>query len=77
MLENARYDDRQAATQAVSIALSLIPSRCRPCFDKPTFDALIATAAKMGVAKGRLVAEIVEDALRRVGALAEPTDRAA
>ena len=53
------------------------PEQVSARFDRPTFDALIATAAKMGVAKGRLVAEIVEDALRRVGALAEPTDRAA
>ncbi len=44
-------------------------------FDKPTFEALTMTAAKMGIARGRLVSELVEDALRRVGALADVQDR--
>ena len=53
------------------------PEHVHARLDKPTFEALNTVAAKMGYARGRLVAELIEDALRRVGALTEPTDRAA
>ena len=53
------------------------PEQVSARFGKAAYEALSVTAAKMGYTKGRFVAELVEDALRRAGALAEPSDRAA
>lgn len=53
------------------------PESVQARLDTRTFEALNATAARMGYSRGWLVAELIEGGLKRLGALAEPTDRAA
>ena len=45
--------------------------------DKATAEALANVSARSGKARGWIIAELLDEGLKRIGALAEPTDKAA